>query len=538
MTTCGIVEVAAERDLRHQQVIPDQELDRPARVGRELEPVEHALRELDALLHVLGVAPLADVVEQQRERQQLGRVQLLENRVEALLARVGRIPERFHAADREQRVLVDRVLVVEVADDAPVDAGELREDAIEQPAVVHLGQARVEARARIEHAPHELTVAVGRHEVVGGVALDVLLDAGQRLLGYGAAVRERDAEQFKPERRPRRRAREIQEADALGRDLEMPADVARDAHPALRRGRAAHPLERTRRGARVPEVLPHQGFHALLRLPALAAEHFGHFFLQLVGHHVDVATALEVQNRADPLEEVLGVLQLPRGALELGVGTARLQEPDVARGRDVAQPARRALDVGLELVHRRVERLVPLVDELQQRIEQPPPVVGAEAPHPAVEPLKEPLVAGDEPHVEERQQEFGVPQVERRRLAEIGQLPDMLADRQPEIPERLEQRADEALVARPHRVLEEDEEVDVGVQAERLPAVSPEGHDRHGRTGVHARVFRQLLHQRVDASGVPGLDVPPSPPVPGGRDVFLPGITEHRARRRLVPFGA
>ena len=71
LTTCGIVEVAAERDLRHQQVIADQELDGPPRVGRQLEAVEHALRELHAFLRVLGLAPLADVVEEQRERQEL-----------------------------------------------------------------------------------------------------------------------------------------------------------------------------------------------------------------------------------------------------------------------------------------------------------------------------------------------------------------------------------------------------------------------------------------------------------------------------------
>ena len=119
--------------------------------------------------------------------------------------------------DRQERVLVDGVLVVEVADDAAVNARELRKDPIEQPAVVHLGQARVEAGARVEHAPHELAVAVRGHEVVRGVALDVLLDARERLLGHGAAVRERDPEKLEPERRPRCRAREIEETNALPR---------------------------------------------------------------------------------------------------------------------------------------------------------------------------------------------------------------------------------------------------------------------------------------------------------------------------------
>ena len=124
------------------------------------------------------------------------------------------------------------------------------------------------------------------------------------------------------------------------------------------------------------EVVAHQRFHPLLRLSALAAEHLGHFLLQLVGQHVDVAGAVEVQNRADALKELFGLVELPRGAIELGVGAARLEQPDVPGGRNVAQTARRALDVGFELVDRLVERRVPLVDELQQGVEQPPPVVG------------------------------------------------------------------------------------------------------------------------------------------------------------------
>ena len=284
----------------------------------------------------------------------------------------------------------------------------------------------------------------------------------------------------------------------------------------------------------MPEILPHQRFHALLRLPALAAEHLGDFLLQLVRQHVHVAVALEVQDRADALEELLGVLQLARGAIVLGVGAARLQQPDVPRGGDVAQPARRALDVRLQLVDRVVERRVPLVDELQQRIEQFPPVVGGQAAHPRLEPLKEALVAGDEPDVEQREQELGVAEIE---LGEIGDLAHVLTDGQPQIPERLEERADEAFLARRHRILEEDQQVDVGVQAERPPAVPAERANRHGGAGVRARGFRELLHQRVDAARVAGLHVPPAAPMPGGGDVFLTGLAEHGAGRRLVPFG-
>ena len=92
----------------------------------------------------------------------------------------------------------------------------------------------------------------------------------------------------------------------------------------------------------------------------------------------------------------------------------------MARRRDVAEAAGRALDVRLELVERVVERRVPLVDEPQQRIEQPPAVVGGDPAHPAFQALKEPLVAGDETDVEQREEELGVAEVERGELGELA----------------------------------------------------------------------------------------------------------------------
>ena len=118
------------------------------------------------------------------------------------------------------------------------------------------------------------------------------------------------------------------------------------------------------------------------------------------------------------------------------------------------------------------------------------------------------------------------------------ELADVLADGQPEVPERLEQGADEALVARPHRILEQDQQVDVGVEAERAPAVAAKSADRHGGAGMDARRFGKLLHQRIHAAGESGLHVPPGAPMPGGGHVFLTSVGEHRARRRFVPFGA
>ena len=170
----------------------------------------------------------------------------------------------------------------------------------------------------------------------GRIALDVLLDAAQRLLRDGAAVRQRDPEEFEPQRRARCRARQIQETHALGGDLEVPSDMARDTHSALRSGALTDPDERARRRPGVAED-PHQRLDALLRLPAHAAEHLGDFLLQLVGQQVDVAAAFEVQNRANALKEIFGLVQLPRGALEFDFCAAGFQLPDVPGRRNVAE---------------------------------------------------------------------------------------------------------------------------------------------------------------------------------------------------------
>ena len=83
----GILGVAQEGDPRHRQVLLDQEGDRLARLGRQLQPLHHRLRQAHALGRVILVAPLADVVVEQRQDQQFRRVELADMRGEALAVR-------------------------------------------------------------------------------------------------------------------------------------------------------------------------------------------------------------------------------------------------------------------------------------------------------------------------------------------------------------------------------------------------------------------------------------------------------------------
>src|SRR5439155_13523690 len=86
--------------------------------------------------------------------------------------------------DGQERVVVDGVLVVEVAHDAPRDGLELGENSPEQAAVVHLREPRVQTRARLEKAQQRREILRVHEEIVRAIAIDVLLDARERLFRY------------------------------------------------------------------------------------------------------------------------------------------------------------------------------------------------------------------------------------------------------------------------------------------------------------------------------------------------------------------
>ena len=193
-------------------------------VFRQIETIEHGDRESRALLCVIGVLHLADVVQDQREGEELRRSDLSEDRAEPLSRRAGRVPKPLEATYRQQRVLVDGVPVVEIADDAAMNSAELRQNPIEQPAIVHLGEAHVQPRARVEEVSQLVALGFGTSEVFRPIPVDVLLDAIERLLRDGAAVREREPENLEPERRFRGCGVDVEEPYSVVGDLELPAD--------------------------------------------------------------------------------------------------------------------------------------------------------------------------------------------------------------------------------------------------------------------------------------------------------------------------
>ena len=125
-------------------------------------------------------------------------------------------------------------------------------------------------------------------------------------------------------------------------------------------------------------------------------------------------------------------------------------------GHNVAQSARRTLDVGLELIEGVVELLMALGDERQERIERAAHVARIERSR--RQPVEDDLVPGDLPEIQQREQEFGVREV---RLAEIRELAHVVSELQTEIPEGLQHRIDEPLFGRADRSVEHDQQIDV-----------------------------------------------------------------------------
>ena len=74
----------------------------------------------------------------------------------------------------------------------------------------------------------------------------------------------------------------------------------------------------------------------------------------------------------------------------------------------------------------------------------------------------------------------------------------MMPKRQSEVPQRIQEGVQEALVVGADRAGEEHQEIDVGVEAQLTASVATEREDRHS-VRSRARIGEQLLHQRVHA---------------------------------------
>ena len=102
-------------------------------------------------------------------------------------------------------------------------------------------------------------------------------------------------------------------------------------------------------------------------------------------------------------------------------------------------------------------------------------------------------VAGNRTRVGERQLKLRVVGVE---AGPLGDLADVMADGEADVPQRIEKPVQEALVLGPERPGKEDQQIDVGMQTQLAPPVAAEGEDADRLRGV-GRLGEQLLEERV-----------------------------------------
>ena len=223
-----------------------------------------------AALVVVSAVALAEIVEHHREEQQLGPIALahdLGQQRTVLLVRA--LADSLELADADERVLVDRVDVVEIVLDHAEQASELRNQAPEHTEPIHLAERSIDAVVRLQHRHEDVDRTVGSRDLVGQ-PLDVpahrLARPGRKRDGAALRVLE-DREQIH-----RVLFEDLLVDDELAaRDRYALAELsagepAQDAGRIGRRGQAREEIaRRPRDDRRVRVVLAHEHFGRAMR---------------------------------------------------------------------------------------------------------------------------------------------------------------------------------------------------------------------------------------------------------------------------------
>src|SRR5882672_12128492 len=102
------------------------------------KPFESAGGSLQASGHVVIIRhTLADIMEQESQKEQVGTFECIQNVAEAAFQFAVGSSQRMDVFNRHKRMFVDRVAVVIVANDKRIDCLELRKQQNQHPQPVH-----------------------------------------------------------------------------------------------------------------------------------------------------------------------------------------------------------------------------------------------------------------------------------------------------------------------------------------------------------------------------------------------------------------
>ena len=493
---------------RHRQVVFHQPRDEVGILRRQGVVAAEAARVARAEQGMVAAPALREVVKQPGEEQHLAPLEVRHQaRAQRVLVRVLRLGEPAQVADHHQDVLVDRVHVEQVVLHLPDDAAERRQVVPEDVVEVHAPQLVDDAAGRAE----ELDEALPVRRVLAERGVDAVAVAPQRAQrprrhAGQLAVALHEQEGVEHRAGPPREHALVANVQELVDRLELVVDRDR------RRGDREQPRVQVLQQDRAH--LPHQPRGAVVALHQLLARAPGRrvFVAQLprerrllVEHEPVLPPPGEVmQAHAQRADHALLARNGTRlghrhqpGARELRPGSPEsrcARDPDDRL--EVAQAAGTLLDVGLEAVRRLVVLRVALL-----LLEHLRPVVRLavdDVDHRAREGLEVAPRACDKAGLEHRRQHC---HVARRFLVALLQRAHAVAGREPQVPQQPDQVLDRRAVGRVGRLLQQDQDVDVGVREQFAPAVAADG-DQRGAPGDSAR-FGDLAQQVVGGAGKP-----------------------------------
>ena len=499
-----IVEVTLLRDLRHHQVIADEEHDQIDFLVVESEALRHFRRQARAALMMVVAVALADIVEQQREEDERQMRQLArdlgEQRGGVLeLARA----QAFELAHRNQRMPVDGVDMVEVVQNAGVEVAKLRDDRAEHARQMHRlervgdalarrenrhqrgGDARVPAHAVVDQAEivaHQL-VGAARQAHVLRLAVGVNRDQVERILLKEIGLRDAQQIALNDHARTNLAARRAAKKSPAGAVLGHARDQA-----------LGEAMDRRR----MLVVRAHQRGAGGLSFLGLEAEQRFNPFLHLESELIKMASRQEVQRITHAPEKIARLDHLRR--FRLGDDSLLYQlfeRMDLVL--DLGQPHRRVqiaqaafafLDLRLEQVDRIAVLGVAFAAFLELGGEKLVLVaiedVGDEQ---LVELGVELFVAAQEARVEDRG--FLLQVIVGEPYAFLGRA-HAVPDDQTRVPQRVQNYFGDNFSVRTALVVVQEEQVDVGLRIELAAAVAAarDHRDFLVKLGRTARVFR------------------------------------------------
>ncbi len=462
-------------------------------LGRETDARAELARDLGAELGMVAAAALGDVVQQERHVERAPRLHLVDHlgRERMILAELA-VLDAMQDAEREQRVLVDRVHVIHVELHLRHDTAEVRHEAAEDADLVHAPEDALGIAGRGQRLEEEAVgfgigaelpvdqVEMTRRQLqrtrmdVEGVRLRHVEQAQQRhrILGEGVV---------RGHRQPLALQHEAVEIAAAERERGQ-AEARRPLVLALDR--------RTQDARQVADVLGDQVvvLHEALDAAGAGVIAIAHaaadLALHVEGQALLRALRDEVQVKAERPQKVMRLGEGPG----LGLGDHALQHQlldaidaidvlgDPEKRVQVAQAALAVLDVGLDHVARVAELLVALLHLVELGLDEFLRGAGDDLLlEAAPEILVQLLLAPDVARLHQR----GADRHVRLRLADaLLDRAHRMPDLESQVPEHVEDRLDDLLGPGRALVGEQEQQVDVGERRQLAAAVAADRDQR------------------------------------------------------------